>query len=110
MTKTVLFVDDRRVPPFPHFLVTSVEAAVRWLSNPDTPQPDELWLDYDLGVDEFGIQQTMWPLIEELIAGRQTWVDRIPKVVVHTGDARAARRMLKALRQAGFTAVENPLP
>ncbi len=109
--RAVLVVDDRRSAGFPHVVARSVDEAFVYLRGVGRHGVDELWLDYDLGTDRFGVQQTTWDIVLALTdADSELFSLPIAQVFVHTADGRAGERIRRRLTTAGYVVHLRPLP
>lgn len=109
--RTVLVVDDRRSVGFPHVIARSASEALAFMRVVGSHGLDELWLDYDLGTDRFGVQQTTWDVVLALTdTDSDLFGMPIAKVFVHTADGRAGERIRRRLASAGYVVHVRPLP
>jgi hypothetical protein len=65
----------------------------------------QIWLDHDLGLDQFGVPDTIMVVVDRMaeFAFNGTPVD-VAEVLVHTSNPPGARQMLQTLTHFGYNA------
>ena len=93
MNALILVIDDNRTFPFGTVHARTSAEGLVMLDGPN--EFGEIWLDHDLGGTD-----TIWPVIDELIArARDGRPYPASRVVVHSANPVGAARMMQALER-----------